>query len=93
MTLARQGDGTWRFDPETIARVPEMFDRLPAEEKVAQRSIFAVQLGTADHADLSPGRCPAGDDRLAARGTRPERDSRQGRRPTSGRRWRRSSSS
>ena len=33
VTLARQADGAWRFDRETIARVAEMFDRLPAEEK------------------------------------------------------------
>ena len=33
VTLARQADGAWRFDRETIARVPEMFDRLPPEEK------------------------------------------------------------
>jgi MscS family membrane protein len=33
VTLARQADGAWRFDQETIARVAEMFDRLPAAEK------------------------------------------------------------
>jgi MscS family membrane protein len=33
VTLALQSDGSWRFDPDTIARVPEMFDRLSAAEK------------------------------------------------------------
>lgn len=33
VTLARQADGAWRFDQETIARVAEMFERLPAAEK------------------------------------------------------------
>ncbi len=33
VTLALQGDGSWKFDPDTIARVPEMFDHLSPAEK------------------------------------------------------------
>jgi MscS family membrane protein len=43
--LARQPDGTWRFDADTVARVPEMFDRLSPEEKTGKDR--ASQLGSA----------------------------------------------
>jgi MscS family membrane protein len=42
VTLGRGRDGVWRFDRETVARVPEMFERLSPEEKSARerRSSF-----------------------------------------------------
>ena len=33
VSLGRQKDGAWRFDADTVARVPEMFERLAPEEK------------------------------------------------------------
>jgi MscS family membrane protein len=48
VTLARQADGAWRFDPETIARAAEMFDRLPAAEKA--RNDRSSPLGSARQA-------------------------------------------
>ena len=33
VTLARGRDGAWRFDRETISRVPDLFERLTPEEK------------------------------------------------------------
>jgi MscS family membrane protein len=64
--LACQSDGAWRFDPDTIARVPEMFDRLPTDEK--SRKDRGSRFGTARQTVrtflLAVSR---GDDRLAAR--------------------------
>ena len=36
VTLARSKDGAWRFDRETVSRVPDMFERLTPEEKSAR---------------------------------------------------------
>ena len=36
VTLARGNDGAWRFDRETVSRVPDLFDRLTPEEKAAR---------------------------------------------------------
>ncbi len=36
VTLARGNDGAWRFDRETVARVPDLFERLTPEEKAAR---------------------------------------------------------
>ena len=36
VTLARGTDGAWRFDRETVARVPDLFERLTPEEKTAR---------------------------------------------------------
>ena len=36
VTLARGKDGAWRFDRETVSRVPDMFERLTPEEKSAR---------------------------------------------------------
>jgi MscS family membrane protein len=36
VTLARGKDGAWRFDRETVTRVPELFERLTPEEKSAR---------------------------------------------------------
>ncbi len=36
LTLSRQADGTWRFDRECVARIPEMFSRLSVDEKTAR---------------------------------------------------------
>ena len=36
VTLARGNDGAWRFDRETVSRVPDLFDRLTPEEKSAR---------------------------------------------------------
>jgi MscS family membrane protein len=33
VTLARDKDGAWRFDRETVSRVPDMFERLTPDEK------------------------------------------------------------
>jgi MscS family membrane protein len=43
--MARGHDGAWRFDADTVARVPEMFDRLSPEEKT--RKDRASRLGSA----------------------------------------------
>ncbi|MFO0910393.1 MAG: mechanosensitive ion channel family protein [Isosphaeraceae bacterium] len=42
VTIARQADGAWRFDSNSLARVPEMFDQLTPEQKAANevRSSF-----------------------------------------------------
>ena len=37
VTLARGNDGAWRFDRETVARVPDLFERLTPEEKTARQ--------------------------------------------------------
>jgi MscS family membrane protein len=38
VTLARQPDGCWRFDQETVARIPELFNQLsPAEKTERER--------------------------------------------------------
>ena len=36
VTLARGTDGAWRFDRETVARLPDLFDRLTPEEKTVR---------------------------------------------------------
>ena len=36
VTLARGKDGAWRFDQETVSRVPDLFERLTPEEKSAR---------------------------------------------------------
>jgi MscS family membrane protein len=36
VTLARDKDGAWRFDRETVSRVPDMFERLTPDEKSAR---------------------------------------------------------
>jgi MscS family membrane protein len=36
VTLARGNDGAWRFDRETVSRVPDLFERLTPEEKAAR---------------------------------------------------------
>ncbi|AGA31030.1 mechanosensitive ion channel family protein [Singulisphaera acidiphila] len=36
VTLARSKDGAWRFDRETVSRVPDLFERLTPEEKTAR---------------------------------------------------------
>jgi MscS family membrane protein len=36
VTLARGKDGAWRFDRETVSRVPDLFERLTPEEKAAR---------------------------------------------------------
>jgi MscS family membrane protein len=36
VTLARGKDGGWRFDRETVSRVPDMFERLTPDEKSAR---------------------------------------------------------
>jgi MscS family membrane protein len=36
VTFARGGDGAWRFDADTVGRIPEMFERLAPEEKTAR---------------------------------------------------------
>lgn len=36
VTLARGKDGAWRFDRDTVSRVPDLFDRLTPEEKTAR---------------------------------------------------------
>ncbi len=36
ITLARGKDGAWRFDRETVSRVPEMFERLTPDQKSAR---------------------------------------------------------
>ncbi len=36
VTLARGTDGGWRFDRETVSRVPDMFERLTPDEKSAR---------------------------------------------------------
>jgi MscS family membrane protein len=36
VTLSRGKDGAWRFDRETVSRVPDQFDRLTPEEKAAR---------------------------------------------------------
>lgn len=36
VTLARGQDGAWRFDRETVARVPELFEHLTPEQKTAR---------------------------------------------------------
>ncbi len=36
VTLARGNDGAWRFDRETVSRVPDLFDRLTPAEKAAR---------------------------------------------------------
>ncbi|QEH34830.1 Low conductance mechanosensitive channel YnaI [Aquisphaera giovannonii] len=33
VVISRQADGRWQFEPDTIARVPELFDRLSPQEK------------------------------------------------------------
>src|SRR4029077_5788014 len=33
VTLGRGKDGVWRFDRETVSRVPDMFERLTPDEK------------------------------------------------------------
>jgi MscS family membrane protein len=66
VTLARGRDGAWRFDRDTVARVPDLFERLTPPEKTARerRSNFhsAQQtMRTLLHA------ADAGDLNLAAR--------------------------
>ncbi len=66
VTLARSKDGAWRFDRDTVSRVPDLFERLTPEEKTARehRSNFhsAQQtMRTLLHAS------DAGDLELAAR--------------------------
>ena len=36
VTLARGTDGAWRFDRETVARLPDLFERLTPAEKTAR---------------------------------------------------------
>ncbi len=36
VTLARGKDGAWRFDRETVSRVPDLFERLTPDEKSAR---------------------------------------------------------
>ena len=36
VTLARGTDGAWRFDRETVARLPDLFERLTPAEKAAR---------------------------------------------------------
>jgi MscS family membrane protein len=36
VSLARDKDGAWRFDRDTVSRVPDLFDRLTPEEKAAR---------------------------------------------------------
>jgi MscS family membrane protein len=66
VTLALQGDGGWRFDPDTIARVPDMFDRLsPAEKSRKDRD---SRFGSARQTMRTFLRATArGDDPLAGR--------------------------
>ena len=63
VTLARQADGAWRFDLETIARVAEMFDRLPAAEKAkndrssmfsSARQTMRTRSGRESHEAITP---------------------------------------
>jgi MscS family membrane protein len=62
VTLARGKDGAWRFDRETVSRVPDLFERLTPEEKSARerRSNFhsaqqtmRTLLHTSDAGDLA----------------------------------------
>ena len=61
VTLARGRDGAWRFDRGTVARVPDLFDRLTPEEKTARerrssfhsaRQTMRTLLQAADAGDL-----------------------------------------
>src|SRR5262249_25801755 len=66
VTLARGKDGAWRFDRETLSRVPDLFERLTPDEKAARerRSNFhsaQQSMRTLLHA------CDAGDLELASR--------------------------
>jgi len=36
VTLARSKDGAWRFDRDTVSKVPDLFERLTPEEKTAR---------------------------------------------------------
>src|SRR6185369_11430219 len=36
VAIARGKDGAWRFDRETISRVPDMFEKLTPDEKAAR---------------------------------------------------------
>ncbi len=66
VTLAPQPDGCWRFDPETTARVPEMFDKLSVAEK--SRKDRDSQFASARQTMRTFLRAGSrGDDRLAAR--------------------------
>ncbi len=65
VTVAPQSDGCWRFDADTIARVPEMFDRLSAAEK--SRKDRDSQFGSARQTMRTFLRAGSrGDDRQAA---------------------------
>ncbi len=66
VTLAPQADSCWRFDVETIARVPEMFDRLSPAEK--SRKDQASRYGSARQTVRTFLRAAdRGDDAQAAR--------------------------
>jgi MscS family membrane protein len=65
VTLCVQADGCWRFSSDTIARVPEMFDRLSPVEKT--RGDRDSRFGSARQTIRSFLRAIAcGDDHLAA---------------------------
>ncbi|MFO0908025.1 MAG: mechanosensitive ion channel family protein [Isosphaeraceae bacterium] len=42
LSISRGPDGAWRFDQDSVARIPELFERLTPEEKIARdaRSSF-----------------------------------------------------
>ena len=66
VTLALQSDGSWRFDADTIARTPEMFDRLAPAEK--SRKDRESRFGSARQTMRTFLRATSrGDDALAAR--------------------------
>ncbi|WP_406693940.1 mechanosensitive ion channel family protein [Singulisphaera sp. Ch08] len=61
VTLARSKDGAWRFDRETISRVPDLFERLTPEEKTARerrsnfhsaQQVMRTLLHASDNGDL-----------------------------------------
>lgn len=61
VTLARSKDGAWRFDRETVSRVPDLFERLTPEEKTARerrsnfhsaQQVMRTLLHASDNGDL-----------------------------------------
>ena len=66
VTVALQSDGTWRFDSDTIAGVPEMFDKLTPAEK--SRKDRESRFGSARQTMRTFLRAASrGDEALAAR--------------------------
>lgn len=67
VTLARSKDGAWRFDRETVSRIPDLFERLTPKEKSARehrsnfhsaQQVMRTLLHATDAGDLDLGaRC------------------------------------